>query len=117
MPVIDKDIVKTLQTAPVPKILKRSWIRDGIEDVILEMGGPKVFLQKVWDRQPKEFIGLVAKMLPIQMEVPVNTNLIVLDGNCVLLGAQPVEMPKLNDELPAIDVEHTEVTPEKETDA
>jgi hypothetical protein len=117
MPVIDKDIVKTLQTAPVPKILKRSWIRDGIEDVILEMGGPKVFLQKVWDRQPKEFIGLVAKMLPVQMEVPVNTNLIVMDGNCVLIKTGDVAMPTMNDELPAIDVEHTDTTPEKDTDA
>ena len=92
-----------LNTTETPKILKRSWLREGIEDMVLELGGPKEFCNLVWQREPKEFIKLVGKLLPHQLEVPADTNLIVLDGGFRLINK---EMMGPRQELPAaIDAE------------
>jgi hypothetical protein len=100
---IKADVANTLlKNKEKTKILKRSWLREGIEDVVLAMGGPTVFCQKIWDREPKEFIKLVGKLLPNQLEIPADTNLIVLDGDCVLIKKALPEPVK------AIEAEYTD---------
>ena len=100
MPKTDKDLpsaVELLENKTPTRILKRSWLREGLEDVVLELGGPQEFLKQVWQREPKEFIKLVGKLLPQQLEVPPETNLIVMDGGFRLINKElttpPQELP------------------------
>ena len=99
-----------------PKILRKSWIRDGIEALVLEMGGPLEFVREIYKKEPREFVKLVGRMLPTQLEAPKSSNLIVVDGNCIIMTGEKQKEIDINSESAAIDAEYFDVLKEKDAE-